>query len=102
MQTKITLMAIVISFAACAQAREPEHAARLIELVKQDCGSCHGLTLKGGLGPALTPEAIAGTPDEVLTATILYGRPTTAMPPWQGILSREEAQWIVEKLREGL
>ena len=23
----------------------------LEHLVKQDCGSCHGLTLKGGLGP---------------------------------------------------
>ncbi|MDX2370482.1 MAG: hypothetical protein QNK36_19105, partial [Colwellia sp.] len=27
--------------------------AQLTHMVKQDCGSCHGMTLKGGLGPAL-------------------------------------------------
>jgi hypothetical protein len=27
----------------------------LIHLVRQDCGSCHGMTLQGGLGPALLP-----------------------------------------------
>ena len=30
--------------------------AELSHMVKQDCGSCHGMTLKGGLGPALLEE----------------------------------------------
>ena len=70
-------------------------------MVRQDCGSCHGLTLKGGLGPALTPAALAGKPPEGLVATIIAGRPGTPMPPFRSILREDEAEWIVERLMEG-
>lgn len=83
--------------AAPAAARRTE----LVRLVRQDCGSCHGLTLKGGLGPALTPEALAGKPVEGLRATILSGRPGTPMPPWRPFLSEAEVEWLVEALRQG-
>lgn len=76
--------------------------AELLHLVRQDCGSCHGMRMKGGLGPALTPEAVRGKPADGLAATILHGRPGTAMPPWQGFLSNDEAIWIVEQLQRGL
>lgn len=74
----------------------------LLHLLKQDCGSCHGMTMKGGLGPALLPQDLAGKPDEFLVHTVLEGRPNTAMPPWQGMLDREEAQWLILQLRQGL
>jgi len=77
------------------------NSAELIRLVRQDCGSCHGMTLQGGLGTPLTPEALAGKPAETLAATILYGRLGTAMPPWKTLLSEAEANWIVERLMEG-
>lgn len=77
----------------------PEHAARLVRLVRQDCGSCHGLRLTGGLGPSLLPDALEGKPAESLVATILGGRNGTAMPPWRGLLTEQEAQWIVERLQ---
>ncbi|MEX2488813.1 MAG: cytochrome c [Pseudomonadales bacterium] len=96
----LTLAASV--FAGGAHATEPANSLDLVNLLKQDCGSCHGLTLRGGLGPALTPEALKGTPDDVLVATILYGRPQNAMPPWSDILTRQEVEWIVDRLREGL
>lgn len=102
MKSPITLTAAAFMFASAICAAEPDNGADLIDLVKQECGSCHGLTLQGGLGPALTPEALKDVPDDVLTATILYGRPQNAMPPWNDILSREEAEWIVDKLREGM
>lgn len=73
----------------------------LVHLVRQDCGSCHGLTLQGGLGPVLTPAALAGKPAEGLAATILGGRPGTPMPPFRGMLSEAEAEWIVEQLMAG-
>ena len=79
-----------------------KRSAEILSMVKQDCGSCHGMTMKGGLGPALTPEALKGIPDESLTATILHGRPGTAMPPWQRFMSADEAAWIVEQLKRGL
>jgi cytochrome c55X len=36
-----------------------------------------------------------------MAATILYGRPGTAMPPWRGLLNEAEAQWIAEQLLLG-
>lgn len=73
----------------------------LITLVRQDCGSCHGLALKGGLGPALLPDTLAGKAADSLAATILEGRPGTAMPPWRRFLSQQEAEWIVANLQKG-
>ena len=77
----------------------PEHASKLVRLVRQDCGSCHGLQLTGGLGPALLPSTLADKPATSLVATILGGRKGTAMPPWRGMLTEQEAQWIVERLQ---
>ena len=71
----------------------------LVRLVRQDCGSCHGMTLKGGLGPALLPVNLKEKPAEGLVATIYYGRPGTPMPPWKQFMSEAEAGWIVEKLK---
>lgn len=81
-------------------ASEPDHARQkeLVHLVRQDCGSCHGMTLKGGLGPALLPETLRDKPAEGLVATIYYGRPGTPMPPWKQFMSEAEAAWIVDKL----
>ena len=76
--------------------------AELIELVRQDCGSCHGMTLKGGLGPSLEPAALAGKDPEQMRFVILYGRRGTPMPPWREHLSESEARWIVEQLQKGL
>lgn len=88
---------------AASAAAEPGAArqAELLHLLEHDCGSCHGMTLKGGLGPALTPDAIAGKPKAAMVATILHGRPGTPMPPWSPMLSREEARWLVERLYRG-
>ena len=84
----------------CASADlDPEHASRLVRLVRQDCGSCHGLQLTGGLGPSLLPAALADKPATSLVATILGGRKGTPMPPWRGLLTEHEAQWIVERLQ---
>lgn len=82
---------------------EPEavHRQRLIHLVRQDCGSCHGLTLQGGLGPALAPQRMQSLPMETIVATILHGRPGTPMPPFRGILDDSDARWIAHQLQSG-
>lgn len=79
----------------------PERARELVRIVRQDCGSCHGLTLKGGLGPPLLPEALRDKPVESLRYTVLLGRPGTPMPPWKSILTEAEADWIVRQLVAG-
>jgi cytochrome c55X len=89
--------------AASSWASDPGTARRaeLVSLVRQDCGSCHGLTLKGGLGPSLEPAALAGKDAEALGFVILHGRRGTPMPPWREHLSEGEARWIVEQLQKG-
>lgn len=92
----LLLIAVAASTAAAAERQQ-----ELVRLVRQDCGSCHGLRLKGGLGPALLPATLADKPAGSLVATILGGRPGTAMPPWRGMLTEEEAEWIVARLQAG-
>ena len=79
----------------------PSREQALVRMVRQDCGSCHGMRLTGGLGPALTPAALADKPVESLAATIYGGRPGTPMPPWKAMLSEAEAHWIAQKLLAG-
>jgi len=74
----------------------------LIHLLKQDCGSCHGLTLEGGLGPPLLPATLSGKPPEWLRDVILDGIPGTAMPPWRPILSEDEVTWLVKSMQQGI
>ncbi len=88
----------------CVHANEEVDQARqreLVELVRNDCGSCHGLRLNGGLGPSLMPVALTGKVPEGLRETILHGRTGTAMPPWSNFLNESEANWIVEQLMKG-
>ncbi len=80
---------------------DPARQNELLYFIKHDCGSCHGMTLKGGLGPALLPETLAAKPKEYLVATILEGRVNTAMPPWKTMLSHDDAAWITEQLQNG-
>lgn len=100
----VTLLALVLILPAAADADtgiEAQRARELVRLVRQDCGSCHGMTLKGGLGPPLTPEALRDKPAASLVATVLMGRPGTPMAPWQRFITPEEAEWIVARLQRG-
>ncbi len=100
MRSGILLLALSCAAAAAAEP-PPARRAELVTLVRQDCGSCHGLTLKGGLGPSLEPSALAEKDAEALGFVILHGRRGTPMPPWRAHLSDAEARWIVEQLQKG-
>lgn len=80
----------------------PARQQSLLHLLKQDCGSCHGLTLQGGLGPAITPQALAGKSPLALRTVILEGRPGTPMPPWKPFMTETEADWLVRQLQAGV
>jgi len=94
---------LLIQFSGLALAAAPTEARQkeISHLVRQDCGSCHGMTMAGGLGLPLLPETLRDKPKESLVATILYGRPGTAMPSWEPFLTEVEAEWIVEMLLKG-
>ena len=78
-----------------------ERQRELVHVVRQDCGACHGMLLTGGLGPALTPDALAQQPVESIAAAIFHGRPGTPMPSWRTMLSEADAQWIARQLVAG-
>ena len=98
------LFALSLSLSAALNADgsiSKSRQADIRNLLIQDCGSCHGLTMKGGLGPALLPANLKGKPAEFITSTILDGRPGTAMPGWRPLLSEAEARWMTRLLLQG-
>lgn len=73
----------------------------LRHLLLHDCGSCHGMTLKGGLGPPLTVAALSNKPEPYVYYTIRNGHPGTPMPPWRDILTDSEIRYLVQLLLSG-
>lgn len=101
MRAAALVITLGLAQAGMAQGVPVSRQAELVHMVRQDCGSCHGLRLTGGLGPALTREALAGKPPASMAATIFHGRPGTPMPGWRAMISEPEAQWIAEQLAAG-
>ena len=102
--TRSVWLALNFMLATTAVAVEPvsgDREAELRNLMIQDCGSCHGLTMRGGLGPALLPEMLAGKTADYISQVILDGRPGSAMPGWRPLISDAEARWMAELLLRG-
>ena len=97
-----SLLFFVCIVPALAEGPAAPRRSELLNMVRQDCGSCHGLTMRGGLGPALLPANISAQDPEQLRFVILHGRRGTAMSPWSRFLTEAEAAWVVEQLRAGL
>ncbi len=97
----LALVSLFPLSAALADGPTAERQAQLHNLLVQDCGSCHGLRMTGGLGPALTRDALAGKPRESLIASVTHGRPGTAMPGWKALLDEQDIAWLVDRLLQG-
>jgi len=97
----LLLCALACAGVAAQVPGTPERQRELVRMVRQDCGSCHGMHLTGGLGPPLTPAALADKPVESMAATIFHGRPGTPMPPWRAFVTETEALWIAGQLLGG-
>lgn len=95
------LCAVPIAAAFAGPPIDAARRAELTHLVRHDCGSCHGMTLKGGLGSPLLPANLAHYSSETVAGFILDGVPGTPMPPWRGNLSTDDALWIATRLKEG-
>jgi cytochrome c55X len=97
------LISALLLATACGAATEAPSNQRqkdLMHLLLADCGSCHGMTMKGGLGPPLLPADLVGKPDDYLFAVIRDGRAGTPMPPWHQFLSDAEIRWMIDVLRQ--
>lgn len=97
-------LALVLAVGLCTgpawgQGLSVQRQAELTELVRNDCGSCHGMTMKGGLGAPLVAQSLQDMDDQALIDTILDGRQGTPMPPWRGMLDEADARFIVRHLK---
>lgn len=95
------VLAILLVTGSALADPAPARQQELLHLLRDDCGACHGMTMKGGLGLPLTADALRDKDDDGLVFTILEGRPGTAMPPWRPFLSESEARWLLQRLRHG-
>lgn len=96
----LIIVALLIS-TTFASALTDDRKTALRNLVLQDCGSCHGMTMKGGLGSALTPAQLDDFDSTSLALIILDGVPGKPMPPWRGLINEDEANWIANALKNG-
>ncbi|MCV0426254.1 MAG: cytochrome c [Roseibium sp.] len=95
------LLALFLLLSSPVGAEEAAQTDKLVNLVHQDCGSCHGLTLKGGLGPDIRPQSLSHYDIDTLSTVVLDGIPDTAMPPWRPLMSEADAKKIAEYLLQG-
>ncbi len=100
--TNLFMLAVLLPVHVYATDISLDRQAELLHLLRQDCGACHGMTLKGGLGLPLTVDKLQDKPHELLVQIILNGLDGTPMPPWKGILDEEEASWLVTQLKTGV
>jgi cytochrome c55X len=90
-----------VAAAAVAKDISPERKNELRYVLEQDCGSCHGLTLKGGLGSPLLAGQLTDRDAADLASVILDGVPGTPMPPWRPLIQPHEALWLAQILKSG-
>jgi len=88
----------LIMGAAAASGPDEARRAELDHLLRHDCGSCHGLQLNGGLGPALTADRMRQRSLAYLRAVIRDGVPGTTMPPWGPLLSEADINYLAKTL----
>ncbi len=98
----IAILACLVAPSALAEEVSIQRQHELRSLVVQDCGSCHGMTLKGGLGTALRPVDLDGVDPQTIAQIVLDGVPGKPMPAWRGLLSDDEALWIANALKSGV
>ena len=96
-----TAFALIVTVAPASAGDAAPDPVKLANLVRQDCGSCHGMTLNGGLGKPLTVEQLRPWDRDQLANIILDGVPGTPMPPWRPLLTELDARWIADRLKQG-
>ncbi len=105
---RAAVMAIALAagtaWAGAVWAGEPDadRQAAIMDLVHNTCVTCHGPGLVGEVGPPLTPAALKDKDTAMLVDTILNGRPDTQMMPFTGMISEDEATWLVGRLKAGI
>ena len=99
--SSLFILIIIFPWPVLATELSNDRQQELLYLIQHDCGSCHGMTLKGGLGAPLTAEKLQNKSHESLSSIIMNGVEGTPMPPWREILNEQEIAWMVKQLKTG-
>ena len=74
---------------------------KIADVYAQNCASCHGDRMQGGLAPSMQDdEWLVGGDDESLSLAISKGIPERGMPAWGGMFSEKEVRALVIFIRE--
>ena len=98
----ILFISIISANSALCDTVSNARQQEILHILKHDCGSCHGMTLKGGLGPSLLPKDLKRMNEEQVALTITLGRPGTPMPPWKPFFNELETRWLAQQLLKGV
>ena len=91
-----SLLSITLLATACTSV-DPNTPAP--EVFEQVCARCHGVSLGGGVGPALgSGSDAASKPDESLLTTITNGR--ARMPSFRNQLTETQIVGLVDYIRQ--
>ena len=78
----------------------PAHA-KVEDLFKSTCASCHGETLTGGMAGSLVDKTwLSSGTDQALTDAINKGIASAGMPAFGSVLTDEEVRTLVVYIRE--
>ncbi len=72
------------------------------ELYTGKCAGCHGDKRQGvsGFAPELTPDGLERLNHAEIQDILLNGKPGTAMPPFEAMLSQEEIEALVRLIKD--
>ncbi len=104
----LLLLLLICSGAGLVLAQPSAGLDRGQAIYREHCMECHGATGKGdgAKAPFLSPRpgnlisaATSAKTDKELLRTIAHGKPRTAMPAWQEVLSAEDQQAVLQYIR---
>lgn len=99
--SRVIGLTLTLNLLLPAQKNPPSEGAEVTQVYQQNCASCHGTDLAGGLAPGLIDGKwrFGGT-DPDITTSIRDGRTVAGMPAMREILSNAEIRALVVYIHE--
>ncbi len=89
--SSLTALAVAAALWPLAAGAAPDAPA----IYAKHCAECHGASRLGGIGPALLPENLGRLKKKAAAAVIANSRPAVQMPPFSGVLAKDEIDALV-------
>ena len=101
MNTKILLIALLVSLSLPLAAQNRIGSGDVSDLYEENCAGCHGDDLAGGSGSSLIDdEWLHGGSDVEIATSIRDGNPDMGMPGWEGALDDMQIRSLVIYIHE--